>query len=157
MIKLRSVIRGSWELRNLSMLANLAIIGLDRYLQDRPSTELLQNGIAFCDGVSDVLTIREPSKEGKAQLQYQKDVALSEKTLLEYFEHHGFTPETAIAKIQKIKGVFQDIVTKPTISIDSSIIETIQDELFTLSRFFFCSDAENLHELKERRSLKAYG
>ena len=157
MIKIKSVIRGSWGLRNLSMLADRATIGLDRYLQEKPSTELIQDGIKFCGGMSGILAMKEPSEQGKAQLQYSKDTPLTERTLIQYLEHRGFNREAAAARFQQMENLLQGIVTAPNARIGSEVITSVQEELFAISRFFFCSDAENLHRLKERRSLKAYG
>lgn len=157
MIKLQSMIRGSWELRNLSILADQATVGLDLHLNGKHNAELIRSGIAFCDAVSSILTLRKPAEQGKMRLQYPRDVTLSEKELVDYLQQKGLTPEAAIRELSATRDFLQRILSEPTQPTEAKFIANVQDQLFFFSSFFFSSDISRLRLVKERRSLKAYG
>jgi hypothetical protein len=150
MITNLSSLKGSSDLREFIVMADRASIGLDKFLSGTTDTNMLQNGVRFCESVQNLIhsasNSEGPPRDLKALLLGAKDDApeVMDTAVL---------PET----LKSINTLFNRVLAQSEPKPSHEEIKTAQEQLFTLSMPFYKTDAANLRQVKERRSLKAYG
>ncbi|MBI4557005.1 MAG: hypothetical protein HY706_05420 [Candidatus Hydrogenedentes bacterium] len=147
----------SWELRELTMLADEANIALDMYLQGKRELSLLIQGVKFCDAIGKAM---EKWVEYGGRSPFMRNAIASVlygDESKEYLRTKGVDLSDLQKVLFEIRTILQSIIEGTDQHPLTEKIAQVQDLLFSLSMPFQEEDVANLRQLKQRRSLKAYG
>ena len=152
----KSGIKRTWELRQLSMMADRANIGLGLILEGDKNVSLLQDGIRFCNSLIEGLESEDYDSGEDSWTNVSKSAVLRDKERLDELKEIGIDAYKLHDSVVNIKTTLERL-SSGSERVTPEEISDLQDKIHRLSMMFCKADVINLRRLKKKRSLKAYG
>ena len=146
----------SWELRQLSMMADRVNIGLGLMLEGGRDFNFIQEGITFCNSLIEGLDTEDYTTTGESWASITKSAVLRDREQLDDLKGFGIDSSKLRDLVEEIKKTLEKLSLGKE-EVNTAKIEDLQDKIYHLSMMFYKADVVNLRRLKNKRSLKAYG
>lgn len=138
------------QLRRLAMMADNATLGLISYMQGKPRSDLLRQGIELCDILKSL-----PTTYGRrAILNIVRDTAITIPPTQERSKFICHDWNEVQDNIKAISPTLCSLIKNPEATNANRVFEDMKSRLGTLAMTFYQGDVANVRKLIEQKRFK---